>query len=141
MCFTCSSGPRSTAKLAIESIEPSVKKRQNFCGRSSTSGRKAPASMNMHADISSSITKGRQRCRDEKGNPSPKPERKGTVLALSRFPRPPVLLPRLQSKEKDEPFSFDVSSSPPSSGSLLPPGDCACCQSAETPTPGHTTPL
>ena len=134
MCLSCSSGPRSTAKLAIESIEPSVKKRQNFCGRSRTSGRKAPASMNMHADSSSIVTNGFQRWRDEKGSPSPKPERKGTVL-LSRLPPPRSrheLLPRLQSKVNDD-FSFDSES-----GSAARRGDC-CVHSAAV-TPGHTSP-
>ena len=83
MCLSCSVGPRSTAKLAIESIDPSVKKRQNFCGRSSTSGRKAPASINIHAESSSNPKKCLHFCREAKGMPSPKPERKGTVpLAL-----------------------------------------------------------
>jgi hypothetical protein len=70
MCFSCSSGPRSTAKLAIESIDPSVKKRQNFCGRRSTSGKKAPARTNIRALRRRSAVKCFHRCRDVKGRPS-----------------------------------------------------------------------
>lgn len=63
MCLHCSSGPRSTAKLAIESIEPSVKNRQNFCGLRSTSGRNSPARTNISPLSRSSDINGRQRCR------------------------------------------------------------------------------
>ena len=128
MCFSCSSGPRSTAKLAIESMEPRVKKRQNFCGRSSTSGRKAPASTNMHTLSMSSATKCFQRWREAKGMFSPKLERKGIVLALLCLPpRPKLLPPRVQSKEKP-PFSLDGSSGWDNSGVC-----CGVCQRAWTP--------
>jgi hypothetical protein len=95
MCLSCSSGPRSTANDAIDSIEPSVKNRQNFCGRSSTSGKKAPESTNMNKLRDSSTPKYFHFCREAKGSPSPKPERKGT-----RSSRLLPLRPRVQSKEK-----------------------------------------
>ena len=129
MCFSCSSGPRSTAKLAIDSIEPSVKNRQNFCGRSNTSGRKAPASTNMQQLRRRSATKCFQRWREANGSPSPNPERKGIVLRLSRL----LLLlgtPRLQSKENCERNCLDESSA--IKGVL-------CCQRAAV-TPGQTRP-
>ena len=57
MCFNCSIGPRKTANDAIESIDPREKKKQNFCGRSSTSGRKTPARANIKPESSSSKIK------------------------------------------------------------------------------------